>query len=95
MVYCSKCGTQNPDDAVNCSKCGAALNAAQPREPWEGRYYYRYHRHFPIGIIIGLLIMAIGVSSLVGVNIWNWLWPSFFILVGLAIIFGSVNRGRW
>ena len=26
MVYCSKCGIKNPDNAINCSKCGAPLN---------------------------------------------------------------------
>ncbi len=29
MVYCSKCGNQNADDAEFCSKCGASL--AGPR----------------------------------------------------------------
>ena len=25
-MFCNKCGTQNPDQAVNCQKCGAPLN---------------------------------------------------------------------
>jgi len=28
VVYCSKCGTKNPDDAKICSQCGAPLYAA-------------------------------------------------------------------
>ena len=35
MVYCPRCGTQLPDDAVYCIKCGASVNptgsAAQPQ----------------------------------------------------------------
>jgi len=27
MVYCTKCGTQNPDDAKVCTQCGAPLYA--------------------------------------------------------------------
>jgi predicted nucleic acid-binding Zn ribbon protein len=26
-MYCQKCGTQNPDDATFCSKCGNGLNS--------------------------------------------------------------------
>lgn len=31
-MYCHKCGTQLPDDAVFCLKCGASVAAAQPKE---------------------------------------------------------------
>ena len=27
MVYCTKCGTKNPDDAKTCTQCGASLYA--------------------------------------------------------------------
>ena len=33
-MFCSKCGTQNPDDAKFCSKCGATLGV--PAKPSEG-----------------------------------------------------------
>lgn len=33
MVYCSKCGTQVPDDASFCPKCGAPVGGAQPEGP--------------------------------------------------------------
>lgn len=96
MVYCTKCGTQDLDDSANCSKCGAPLSASQPHEPWAYRRSYSYHRHGSIwGIMIGLFILAIGVSSLLGWSFWDWLWPGFLILIGLAIIFGTVSRGRW
>jgi uncharacterized RDD family membrane protein YckC len=29
-MFCSKCGTQNPDDAEFCSKCGNSLKPVQP-----------------------------------------------------------------
>ena len=36
MVYCTKCGAQNGDDANHCSSCGASLNVARrERRGWE------------------------------------------------------------
>ena len=32
MVYCTKCGTKNPDDAKTCSQCGAPLYSLGERE---------------------------------------------------------------
>ena len=29
MVYCAKCGTQNEDDAAQCTKCGEPLGSTQ------------------------------------------------------------------
>ena len=29
-MYCPNCGQNNPDDAINCSGCGASLNATNP-----------------------------------------------------------------
>jgi uncharacterized membrane protein YvbJ len=95
MVYCTKCGTQNPDDAVNCSKCGAPLNPAPYRS------YSRYRaegdmcfggRSHIWGIIIGLFIVMIGVSSLLGGNIWDKVWPIFIILIGAIIVVNALRR---
>jgi len=33
MVYCTKCGTKNPDDAKTCTQCGAPLYGAGETEP--------------------------------------------------------------
>jgi uncharacterized membrane protein len=35
-MFCSKCGTENPDGAKFCSKCGAKLGAAETPAPTEG-----------------------------------------------------------
>jgi tetrahydromethanopterin S-methyltransferase subunit E len=36
MVYCTKCGAQNDDDADHCSSCGASLKVARrERRGWE------------------------------------------------------------
>ena len=37
MVYCSKCGKKNDDDAEFCSKCGFKLNTHEEKETFENR----------------------------------------------------------
>lgn len=36
MVYCSKCGTKNKENADHCVNCGAILNLAKEKN-WEKR----------------------------------------------------------
>jgi ribosomal protein L40E len=36
VVYCSKCGTENEEDAKHCTKCGANLEVSR-EERWERR----------------------------------------------------------
>jgi uncharacterized membrane protein YvbJ len=82
MVYCTKCGTKNPDDAKNCTQCGAPLYTAGEarRERYEdecggrrraGEPYGRIeHECFGIpggGAIVGI---AIGAIILVAGIIW-------------------------
>jgi uncharacterized membrane protein YvbJ len=44
MVYCSKCGIENPDNTINCSKCGAPLNVTPT--PEYRRYGWKEEMHF-------------------------------------------------
>lgn len=39
MVYCSKCGKENPDDADYCNKCGNPINKYQNRNVEYKRLY--------------------------------------------------------
>ncbi len=95
MAYCTKCGTQNPDDAANCSKCGAPLNPAPYHEyrryRYEGGVFFGRRSHI-WSIIVGLFIIMIGVSSLLGWNIWNMIWPLFLILIGGMIVVNAFMR---
>jgi hypothetical protein len=56
-VYCSKCGTQLPDNAAFCMKCGANIARA-----WFARYD---HKGNNIALVIdgnsGALINSIGI----------------------------------
>jgi uncharacterized membrane protein YvbJ len=94
MVYCRKCGTENVDEAVNCSKCGASLNVTTSHgyRRYEGDFFRRGNIW---GIVVGIFMIMWGGSSLLGVNIWDKVWPMFIILVGLIIITNSFMRRRW
>ena len=106
MVYCTKCGTQNPETANNCSNCGAPLSAPESRpytrHEWrryyEDQYGYRYHRHGGSGIgllIAGIFIILIGLAALTGFwFVWTYFWPIVIILLGIWILSWGLRRNR-
>lgn len=103
LVYCSRCGTLNPDTSVNCSNCGAPLNQqeSRPYTPYEHRHYnnegYR-HRHGGSGfglLIAGLFIVIIGIAALTGfVLFWVYFWPIVLVLIGVWILLLGLRRNR-
>jgi uncharacterized membrane protein YvbJ len=76
MVYCTKCGTKNPDDAKVCSQCGASLYAigegeGQGRvedECWGTRRRgepYRRMQYECFGIPRGGVIVGIAIGAII------------------------------
>lgn len=76
MVYCTKCGTKNPDDAKVCSQCGASLYAVgEPgrqgraeNECWGTRREeepYRRVEHECFGIPRGGAIVGISIGAII------------------------------
>jgi uncharacterized membrane protein YvbJ len=105
MVYCTKCGTKNPDDATVCSQCGASL---YPFREERERYYRRYeHECFGIprggiivGIAIGVIIVLAGLILLLqqagaisqGVSVWPFAAIIFGILILIGALYGMRRR---
>ncbi len=99
MVYCTKCGTENDDEALTCKNCGASL-----RPPPYRSYTRRYEDDLCFGrrggsswvIIIGIFIILVGISSILGetlgLNVWNLLWPFFIIGIGILIVVNALYR---
>jgi uncharacterized membrane protein YvbJ len=94
MVYCTKCGTNNADDATVCVNCGASLYGASGEGRLQVRHVryereYGFHRSRPIvGIFIGLIIILVGFSLLVAelyrIDIpWG---PIIMILIGVFVL---------
>ncbi len=99
MVYCIKCGAENPDDAKVCTQCKASLNSVGERE---------HHRRIEdecfgiprggsiVSLVFGIMIILVGLSFFIqevyGIAI-PW-WPFMIILFGILIIIGALHGFR-
>ncbi len=57
---------------------------------WYGNPYARIF--WPL--LIGIILIIIGVSALLGINIWQYFWPVIAIVIGLLIIFSAIFGRR-
>jgi LPXTG-motif cell wall-anchored protein len=105
VVYCSKCGTQNPDTNVHCSNCGAPLYTVGQRYPGSDREHYRRvesecfglpNGGMIVGLVIGVIIILAGLSLFLQATYgftFN-VWPFIIIIFGLLIVFGALFGRR-
>ena len=108
MVYCTKCGFKNEDDAKACAKCGASLQVSRPEKryssndecfghrerDWEDECFGLPHAGAIVGIIFGIIIVIAGVAMFLGESIWRYLWPFIVIVFGLLIVMGALYGRR-
>jgi hypothetical protein len=105
MVYCSRCGTQNPDTNTVCSNCGAPLYTVGQRYPGSDREHYRRVENecfglpnggMIVGIVIGVIIILAGLGLFLqttyGISID--FWPFIIIIFGVLIVLGALYRQR-
>lgn len=101
MVYCSKCGAKNEDNAEVCARCGEPLLRPEERGRGplrgEGLRSLRGRRSPSFwGIFFGLLIILCGAIWLLNEVfpwlIWDRLWPFILILFGAAVIIRALTR---
>lgn len=102
MVYCSKCGAKNEDDAEVCVSCGASLYAPKrvakrrgnecfgPKEEkrFEEECFGLPYGGAMAGIIFGIIILVFGFAWLTGIEVWQYIGPVMVILIGMLIIAG-------
>ena len=100
MVYCTKCGTENQDDADTCTNCGASMRVTHSRDRTYNRdvedqcFGGRSKTMWPI--IFGAFIILIGLSSLLEGS-YSWarfdnIWPLFIIGIGLLVVYNAIQR---
>jgi uncharacterized membrane protein YvbJ len=100
MVYCTKCGTENEENAETCKNCGASLSPTAYRyrrrdwDPEDACFGGRNRTMWPI--IIGAFLILLGLSSLLEGTFW-WasfdnLWPLLIIAVGVLIVSNAMRR---
>jgi len=101
MVYCTKCGAENKDDAQYCIKCGAPLwgerrereraekHEKEEREEREMCFGAPVPRSF-WGIFIGVIIILWGLSMLLRIEAW----PLIVIALGILILISILTRPK-
>ena len=100
MVYCTKCGTKNDEDAAVCVKCGASL-AGRPawrreRRRREEECFGLPHGGAIVGLVFGAIIIIAGL--LLALQEWNvieeidWdiIWPFIVIIFGTLVVAGAL-----
>jgi uncharacterized membrane protein YvbJ len=100
MVYCTKCGTENEENAETCKNCGASLNPPTYRsrrrswDPEDDCFGGRSRTTWPI--LIGAFLILLGLSSLLEGTFWwasfDQLWPLFIIAIGVLIVSNAFRR---
>jgi hypothetical protein len=97
MVYCTKCGTKNEDDATVCVKCKQPLVSSQPIKRYERRRredecFGLPHGGAIVGLIIGGIIILWGVSALTDIPFEDYFWPLIIIIFGILIVAGALYK---
>jgi len=104
MVYCSKCGTKNAEDAEVCAKCGARLEVSMEKkferrvEEWGEQFGKRAeeecfglpHGGAIVGLIIGIIIIIAGISWVAGIDLGRYWWALIVIVFGILIVAGAL-----
>jgi uncharacterized membrane protein YvbJ len=100
MVRCTKCGTENKEDARYCTQCGAPLHPSKVRHE---KYEKTETRDMCFGaaqsfryfwLLVGIAIVLWGVFQLLQIyfEITLEVWPFILIAIGLYIIYRILAR---
>jgi len=105
MVYCSKCGAKNPDDAKVCAQCGASLypvrekkeecfGIERERRREEGECFGIPRGGAIVGLAIGLIIILAGLILFLQqaqlIPKTLEVWPFAVIIFGILILIGAL-----
>ncbi len=106
MVYCSKCGVENKEDAKHCIKCGKPLHLVKEKHKEEDVCFGRTERDIErkieeecfwipyggalIGVILGVFIIIIGLAIVYNLEIWRWIGTFITIIIGLLIVIAAL-----
>jgi len=101
MVYCTKCGNKNEEDMTVCVKCKEPLGSHQSVKRERGQ---KENECFGLpnggaigGLVLGLIIVLWGVTSVLDIDFGSYLWALIIIIFGTLMVAGalySMNRRR-
>jgi ribosomal protein L40E len=99
LVYCTKCGAKNEEGAEYCSKCGANLEVSKGKleKPAGEECFGLPHGGAIVGLIIGIIIIIVGLSSIPGIipsdvreGTEPYFWAIIITIFGALIIAGAL-----
>jgi uncharacterized membrane protein YvbJ len=95
MVYCTKCGTKNEDDATVCVNCKEPLVSTQTavrreRRRKESECFGLPYGGSIAGLVIGLIIVLWGVTAVLGIDFGDYLWAFIIIIFGTLMVVGAI-----
>ena len=99
--YCSKCGTLLKEDKRRyrrerrrrlMDECFGASYEYRQRQRRE--CFGLPHGNIILPIILGIILILAGLSSIYGFQFWQYLGPALIILIGLLIIAGAIYGAR-
>lgn len=107
LVYCTKCGTKNADDAEVCVKCGEPLRAtrayarrAERRREERDMCFGPSRSGYYWGIFIGLIIILWGSFEFLKAAYPDVIpsnlsvWPLIIIALGIVLLISILSRPR-
>jgi len=107
MVYCTKCGTKNADDAAICVNCGASLGLTRREYPSGSPCFGPRERRaqdecfgLPYGgaivsVIIGIFLVIVGLAIYYKIDIGSLIGPFVIIIIGILVIVGTLYGYRY
>jgi uncharacterized membrane protein YvbJ len=105
MVYCSKCGRKNPDDARFCNACSAPLAGYRsvPEQEWERRYEEECsgRKGHDMSFIWGIILIMVGIWILLNFGfgkfyyLFNYDNPSSIIAWVVPVVIGLIIIAIW
>ena len=45
-----------------------------------------------VGLLFGVLLIMVGVSTFYGVSLWRYLWPIIVVILGVLIVAGAISE---
>lgn len=60
------------------------------REHYRRGWFVFPYGHLVVPLIIGIILILWGLSDLLGIDLWHYIWPVIAIVLGILIILGGV-----
>lgn len=64
------------------------------REHLRNRWFTFPYSYLIWPLVIGIILICAGLSDLIKIDIWNYVWPMIAIVLGILIIIGGIFSGR-